>query len=230
MKNSPKDKNKIWNETFSTGAYSLNTPDKLVMEYTKKLQSGENALDIGCGLGRHIPILSQKWRKTYALDISEKAIENAKKYIKNSMVLVSKGNMLYLPFKDNTFNFILAWRVIHIGTISECRKTISEIYRVLKPGGRLFASIRSINNTLYHLGMKNGEKVEEGSFILKEKGVENAIYHFFAKDEIEREFSKFTIENLNEVELEHTSYTAGEKDYKNRTRDVRIVIDNKDYK
>ena len=215
MKHIFKKKDKIWNKTFASGAYSLNTPDRFVSEHIQNLNSGKFALDLGCGLGRHISTLSKKWKNTCALDISEKALEKAKINTDACAASLSKGNMLYLPYRDNTFDFVLAWRVIHIGTISECRKTISEIFRVLKPGGRLFASLRSVNNTLYHLGMKNGEKVEEGTFILKEKGVEDAVYHFFSKDETEREFSQFTIENLEEIELEHTSYTAGEKDYRN---------------
>lgn len=215
MKNTFEKKNKIWNKTFSSGAYSLNTPDNIVKKYIQSLDSGNFALDLGCGLGRHISTLSGKWKNICALDISEKALEEAKTNTKMDEIAISKGNMLYLPYRENTFDFILAWRVIHIGTILECRKTISEIFRALKPEGRLFASLRSVNNTLYHLGIKNGKKVEEGTFILNEKGVEDAVYHFFSRNEIEREFAQFTLGNVVEVELEHTSYTADEKDYKN---------------
>jgi len=221
-------KEETWNNAFESGSYNLASPDDYVSNFVKTLPDGKTALDLGCGLGRHIPVLRNKFGLTIGIDISDKAILSSRNIISHSssnssfhsssyssVASLVKGNMLTVPFRDNSFDLILAWRVIHIGKSSECRQTIDELYRLIKPGGKLLASIRSAKNTLCHLGERNGEKLEERTFRLNEEGIAGAVYHFFDEKDVTDYFSRFKINLLKETELEHTSYTESATEFKN---------------
>lgn len=216
-----------WDKAFESGSYSLASPDNYVLNFVKTLPHGKTALDLGCGLGRHIPVLRNKFGLSIGIDISDKAILSSRNiishsssssshsFLHSSVASLVKGNMLAIPFRDNSFDLILAWRVIHIGKSSECRQTIDELYRLIKPGGKLLASIRSSNNTLCYLGEKNGKKLEERTFRLNEEGIAGAVYHFFDEKDVTDYFSRFKINLLTETELEHTSYTESATEFKN---------------
>ena len=49
--------------------------------------------------------------------------------------------MTDLPFENNTFEFVLAYNVIYHAYKHDIKKTIKEIFRVLKHNGYLFVTI-----------------------------------------------------------------------------------------
>ena len=49
-----------------------------------------------------------------------------------------------LPYDDNTFDYIYARLVLHYLTKQQLEKTLVELRRVLKDGGRLFVVVRSV--------------------------------------------------------------------------------------
>jgi len=90
-------------------------------------------VDIGC----HSGLLTQKivnWTgadKIYGLDISPKAIEKAKKRIKNGYFVV--GDAQKLPFKNNFFE--AAFCIEMIEHVDFPQKVLAQIYRVVKKNG-----------------------------------------------------------------------------------------------
>lgn len=129
------------------------SPDKFYDESLKSLTDrlkrnnvdigwlhGKTCLDAGCGGGRYTIALSRLGvRKVIGADISDQGLKEAKKRanilgIKN--VAFKKGNVLKLPFKAESFDFVLSNGVLHHTVNTE--KGISEIARVLKKGGKMF--------------------------------------------------------------------------------------------
>lgn len=51
-----------------------------------------------------------------------------------------------LPYADNTFDYIYARLVLHYLTKQQLPETLAELYRTLKPGGKLFIVVRSTKN------------------------------------------------------------------------------------
>ena len=100
----------------------------------------KNILEIGCGFGTHAQeIIKNSNECIYnGIDITNKAIEYTKKRLElfNLQGELSIADAEKLPFKENQFNFIWSWGVIHHS--SDTDKILKEIRRILKPNGEAF--------------------------------------------------------------------------------------------
>jgi SAM-dependent methyltransferase len=85
----------------------------------------------GCGVGSYLSRLADHAKLAVGLDIElERALEARQK-----SPVVTCGNGEQLPFPPDQFDLILSHEVIeHVG---DDRAAMQEIFRVLKPGGRL---------------------------------------------------------------------------------------------
>ena len=105
----------------------------------KKLSKGkEKVLDFGCGNGRFSEIFEKD--QYIGVDISFKLIEMAQKKYPEKNFLVIDG--LKLPFKDNSFDLVIAIAVFHHLPSKKLRiKVLKEIKRVLKNDGKLLLTV-----------------------------------------------------------------------------------------
>lgn len=133
--------------------HSLNLQDKLYQVKALKLatkyldghKKDIKLLDIGCADGSFASYAGHELNaKTYGIDISPEAIAKAKKTIDHATQHdISKS----LPYPDKSFEIIFALEVIE--HIYDTDFLISEIRRILKPGGILVVStpnLASIKN------------------------------------------------------------------------------------
>ncbi|AJF61253.1 TPA: class I SAM-dependent methyltransferase [Candidatus Woesearchaeota archaeon] len=97
------------------------------------------ALDIGCSNGSESKALLEYFslKKLYAVDLDEKMIAIARKKIKNPAIVFEKGDATRLKYPANSFDVVFSFGVIN--HITEWKKCIKELGRVLKPGGYLVA-------------------------------------------------------------------------------------------
>lgn len=107
-------------------------------------------LDIGCGAGHGSNSLAKKYGKVRGVDISEEAIAYAKENWALDNIEFKVGSAMDIPYPDNTFDAVAAFEVFE--HLSDWRKFLSEIRRVLKPGGIVYIS--TPNKTLYSPGTK----------------------------------------------------------------------------
>ena len=96
-------------------------------------------LDVGCGLGGPARMLAdEKNCMVTGLDLSQEFIDTAKALSKlvnlDSKTTFLKGDALDLPFEDNSFDVV--WTQHVQMNILEKKKFYSEIFRVLKTGGK----------------------------------------------------------------------------------------------
>lgn len=95
------------------------------------------ALDHGCGNGRYtVGLHNLGFREVVGLDWSELNIADAnkRKDARNLQgVSYVRGNVLDVPFPDNSFDFVLSNGVLHHTENPE--QGVRELIRVLKPGG-----------------------------------------------------------------------------------------------
>lgn len=99
-------------------------------------EAGHKVLDIGCGFGYGSKMLFDSNRDVTSMDVSDKAIEYAKKKYPGPKYICADASVL--PFPDSTFDSVTTFDVIEHLKVPE--DLLPEIYRVLKPGGTMFIS------------------------------------------------------------------------------------------
>ncbi len=110
-------------------------------------KSGDRILDMGCGEGRHSIGVAYHCPNTtvVALDLSFEDLSSAKKRHKDfdntslNHCLYLQGNGYTLPFADNCFDHIICSEVLE--HVPNYTTILSELHRVLKPGGSLNVSV-----------------------------------------------------------------------------------------
>lgn len=101
------------------------------------LTSEIEVLDVGCGTGRTSEYIANTYHShVTALDAHPVMLEKAAKRFEKCPypIKLVEGNVEELPFSDNSFDMIIAESVTAFTNIPV---TLSEYYRVLKPGGKL---------------------------------------------------------------------------------------------
>jgi SAM-dependent methyltransferase len=108
---------------------------------------GDRLLDLGCGTGRHSFEALKRGADVIALDLNEEDLRHAGHWmaaIHEAGESADAGHLvradaLRLPFADAAFDKVIASEVLE--HIPEDRRAITELGRVLKPGGRLAISV-----------------------------------------------------------------------------------------
>ena len=104
-----------------------------------KVRPTDRILDAGCGYGYHTLRLARSGALITAADFSDVALKAAQQTIANAgiaeKVELKQADLTALPFADNSFEFVVSWGVIM--HVPEMEKALTELARVLKPGGVL---------------------------------------------------------------------------------------------
>ena len=107
-----------------------------IFELVKRESKTGKVLDIGCGDGRYLVSLKGKGVEYIGIDSCGALLEEARKNFPDYQFRI--GDILDLKFGDNTFDTVMCIATLHHIPSRELQlKALSEIYRVLKPGGKL---------------------------------------------------------------------------------------------
>ena len=115
----------------------------------KTLKDDVRVLELGCGPARlwreNLDRIPPSWNITLT-DSSAGMIAEAEAYLKGSPGFTfTVADAQSLPFDDNAFDMVVANHMLY--HIPDLPKALSEVRRVLKPGGRLFTA----TNGAHHL-------------------------------------------------------------------------------
>lgn len=204
----PKTSKGFWDEEYGNlgtgGHLSLSdNPSEDLEKFTRWLEREHgrkylnpiiSVLDLGCGNGRNLIYLAQSYgMRGVGYDISDKAIVQAKKLhaqIRGGMPLKFEARSIAepLPLSDKSQTIVLDMMVSHFLNKAERQLLLSEIHRVLKPGGWLFMKtfLRDEDIHVERLLRENPAE-EEGSYIHPEIGVAE---HAFTEEEIVNDLSE----------------------------------------
>ena len=132
-----------------------------------RLQPGMSLLDAGCGGGRNLVYFLRNGFKVYGVDQSATAIVQAKSLATELLNDIESDqfrveNVDRMSFSNETFDVVVSSAVLHFANDEEhWQAMVSEMWRVLKPGGIFFARLAStvgiedqiqpINGRRYHL-------------------------------------------------------------------------------
>jgi ubiquinone/menaquinone biosynthesis C-methylase UbiE len=110
---------------------------KLAIRLSEELPGGGRILEVAPGPGYLAVELGRQPRyQVKGLDISKTFVEIAKRNAEQAKVPVDfrRGNVSDMPFSSNSFDLVVCRAAFK--NFSQPVKAISEIWRVLKPGGR----------------------------------------------------------------------------------------------
>lgn len=111
------------------------------------LGAGARVADLGCGSGLFTDLLRQRGYRAAGIDISPKLLEvGRQKYPGLELI---EGDIEHLPFADGELDGVLLSGVIH--HFPDPRRTIAEVQRVLRPGGRFMAFDPNRRNPFMYL-------------------------------------------------------------------------------
>ncbi|WP_176611928.1 class I SAM-dependent methyltransferase [Actinomadura sp. WMMB 499] len=116
-----------------------------------RVATGDRILDMGCGAGRHAFELYRRGAHVVAFDQDADELAGVEKMFgamrlaeevpAGSAAETVRGDALELPFPDDHFDAIVASEVLE--HIPDDMRAMRELLRVLRPGGRLAATVPS---------------------------------------------------------------------------------------
>ena len=102
-----------------------------------KLSPADKLLDAGCGTGIFSSLAQKMGAKVTGIDASEAMITEAKKRVPS--ISFSVGEIEELPFANSEFNVVTGFNSFQYA--ANVKNALTEVKRVLKPGGKLVAMI-----------------------------------------------------------------------------------------
>lgn len=113
----------------------------LILEFFGDL-AGKRVLDAGCGKGRFARVLKQRHpaAELWGMDLSEQML----KYVPEE-IRTRAGSLTAIPFDDAAFDAVYATESLEHAV--EIERAVSELCRVLKPGGRIVIIDKNAEHT-----------------------------------------------------------------------------------
>lgn len=186
------DKDCIWKNPSMESYYLLNR---------WKSQEKTEFLDLGCGLGRHSILFAKNGFNVHSFDISEEAIQRTKKWAEEEKLKLNYeiGDMLNLPYKDESIEAILCRNVISHTDTDGMKQIIREINRILKVDGECYLTLGS--KSTWGFKETNWPMIDENTKLKMEKGPEYKTPHFYADYNLIKElFKEFKVESIKHIE------------------------------
>jgi SAM-dependent methyltransferase len=173
---------RLWSEEETIEQWSQPSPDVdsilSAMRFEARL-----GLDVGCGIGRHIPTVLRHAESVTGLDASITAVLGcSKRYGRPERPIdFTCASMFQLPFPNKQFGLVLAFNVVYHASQMGAHRALKELLRCCTADGLVLVTLLSTNNKAYRLGVQ----IEPNTFIREgEAGDNGVIHHFFTADEI----------------------------------------------
>lgn len=130
----------IWDHFQNEGIAAFERSSPRLEYIVRRLRRGERVLNIGVGSGTLERLASAKGVEVWALDPNARAIEK----LRDSLPIGERAQVGYsqeIPFPDDHFDSVIMSEVLEHLDEAVRLKTIVEVHRVLKPGGRLIGTV-----------------------------------------------------------------------------------------
>ena len=183
-----------WDESHKTYSMGKITYDNWLDKYKDVLDKCKTkVLDLGCGVGNDTLYLTERGFKVIACDYSDVALKHLKEQLK-SVETKWLDISTSLPFKDTTFDLVIADLSLHYFDGKTTIAIMKEIKRILKPNGHLLARVNSIADK--NFGAGNGQKIEDNYYF-----VEGYNKRFFSIEDAKKFFSYIGKTKIKEADM-----------------------------
>lgn len=151
-------------------------------------------LDLGCGKGRHVVLMSELGIEAWGSDISQLGLDFTRDWLKSKNLegTLDLASVDKQPYEDEFFDFVICHGVLDHCLAGPRMGSINEVNRILKPGGYYFFSVISEEDSAFG----SGKKIEEDTWLVEDGYEKDIPQAFFTMDRIRREFSTFDIVSI----------------------------------
>lgn len=161
------------------------TPLYRFLEYCNAEKSCERPKILDCGAGGSMPplyLFHSYGYETHGIEYDQDQVELANARSKDVNLGIEQGDMRALPFEDASFDFVYSYNSIFHMKKVEISESISEMKRVLKPGGLMFVNFLSVDDFRF------GEGPDLGDNQFEQMDDEPVIHSYFDYEEAEKYF------------------------------------------
>ncbi|MBS7528076.1 class I SAM-dependent methyltransferase [Fusibacter paucivorans] len=144
---------------------------------------------LDCGAGGATPPLTlfhSHGYQTYGIEFNLKQIEKANAFAGDLSLNIMQGDMRKLRFNDNSFDFVYSYNSIFHMKKTDIAQSLSEMKRVLKPGGLIFVNFLSTDD------FRCGEGTDLGSHQYEQMEDAPVIHAYFEYDEADQYLGDMT--------------------------------------
>ena len=169
--------------------------------------SGGKILDIATGEGDFINTLIktiESYDTFTAIEISEKALEKAKKELKDIPVTFFQMNAENLEFQDNEFDTVCISHSLH--HLENIDKVLSEMLRVLKPNGYFILQEAYSDGEQTEAQMTEIQIHHWSASIDRKRGITHN--ETLTKNEINSYIDKLHLTECQQFDIKHSIYCA----------------------
>lgn len=147
----------VWEKIFSSREWGRYPEISVVRFIAKNFYSLSHKdrykikiLDLGCGTGNHVWYLAREGFRAHGIDGSKTAIKFAKKKLGQEGLKAEfvADDIIRLPYRDNFFDAVIDSAAIQHNRLRDIGIIIHEVYRVLKPEGRIFSMLVAKDESL----------------------------------------------------------------------------------
>ncbi len=139
-----------------------------------KLQPDDRILDLCCGHGRHSLELARRgFKNVEGLDRSSYLIQKARNTAKKENLIVKfrEGDARKLPYPADTFDavMILGNSFGYFETVEDDMKVLREVFRVLKPWGKLLIDVADGEYVKKNFQPRSWEWIDKKHYVCRER-------------------------------------------------------------
>lgn len=109
---------------------------------------GDVLLNAGCGTGEYNFYLRDKFSQSYGVDINQEDIATARSINTDDSIHYDVGDVANLTFSNGYFDTIICVDVLE--HVEDPAQVVKELWRVLKPGGQMVATIPHKNYPFFY--------------------------------------------------------------------------------
>lgn len=161
---------------------------------------GKDLLEIGCGLGTDLLQFARAGAVVTGVDLTPASIELVqRRFALEGIPLTARvADAENLPFPDASFDVVYSFGVLH--HTPNTQKSIDEVRRVLKPGGRIVIMLYHKDSIHVWLGaamfwfsrrFRSGQKSLIEDWVRIYDGADNPLGKAYSRSEIRQMFTRF---------------------------------------
>ena len=167
-----------WNAYYKSMP-DIENPSLFALEIGRQLKKDATILDLGCGNGRDSKYFYQLGLNVTGIDASDEVITMLQKDQNENMCFICDDFVTSSMVYAGQYDYCYSRFSLHAITEEQENELLSNIYGVLREGGKFFIEARSINDEIYGLGERVGKNAYfyEGHFrrFIKRKELEEKL-------------------------------------------------------